>query len=658
MVVVQETAIKNSAKGRRTEETPEWRAEDFRTIVTRNADAMIVLGQNGYVLYVNPAAESLFNLTSDEMVGSNFGFPIILDEPIELVILREFKEFVAAEMRMVEVVWRGKSAYLLSFRDLTDRIMATQSLNYARDELDALVKERTRELSMTNELLQEEIAERKRAEERLHESYRFTSAYLSNMPGIIYRRRNDMDWTMEFLSPGTTKITGYDIRDLFYNSKVSYGQLINPGDRERVWNEVQAAIVDKKPFKIVYRIITARGEEKWVLEQGHRRFRNGREVLEGYISDITETKKAEEALQESEERFRTLADNIPNLAFMTNPDGWIFWYNKQWYDYTGTTLEEMQGWGWQKVHHPDYIKAVTEKWSASIKAGRPYEDIFPLRGKDGKYRWFLTRVTPIRDAQGNIQRWFGTNTDITERKQAEEALIESKQQAELYVDLMSHDINNMNHSAMGYLELALETLDKEKSLKPDDKTLIERPMQSLVNSSALIGNVRKLQKLMTEGIKTKPTDLDEIFKEMEATGFHWDDRDVRINIQHVQGIVVDGNELLKDVFLNLITNAVKHSDKEKPLIINVKVEPVDENGHQYYRCMVEDNGPGIPDELKNRLFHRFQRGATRTYGKGLGLYIVRTLVEGCQGRVWVEDRVPGDYSQGARFVVLLPAASH
>ena len=368
-----------------------------------------------------------------------------------------------------------------------------------------------------------------------------------------------------------------------------------------------------------------------------------------------ELRNATELLKESEERFRNLADNIPNLAWMAKRDGWIFWFNKQWYDYTGTTLEEMQGWGWLKVQHPDYVKKVNDAWRSSIEAGRQHENIYPVRGKDGNYRWFLTRVMPIRDENGNIKFWCGTKTDITERIRAEEALKDSKQQAELYVDLMGHDINNMNHSAMGYLELALQALETEKRLKLDDKVLIERPMQSLANSSALIGNVRKLQKLMTDGVKTKPTDLNKIFRELEATSFHLDDRDVLINIQHVPGIMVEANELLKDVFLNLITNAIKHSDMEKPLTINMKVEPVNENGRKYYRCMFEDNGPGIPDELKGKLFHRFQRGATRAHGKGLGLYLVRTLVEGYHGRVWVEDRVSGDHKQGSRFVVELPA---
>ncbi len=143
----------------------------------------------------------------------------------------------------------------------------------------------------------------------------------------------------------------------------------------------------------------------------------------GMVTDITERKRAEEALHESEKRFRALADNIPQLAWMTDETGWIFWYNQRWYDYTGTTLEEMKGWGWQKVHHPEHMERVTEKFRRAVEAaGNAWEDTFPLRSKEGEYRWFLSRAFPIRDAQGKITHWFGTNTDITEQLEAEEAL--------------------------------------------------------------------------------------------------------------------------------------------------------------------------------------------------------------------------------------------
>lgn len=130
-------------------------------------------------------------------------------------------------------------------------------------------------------------------------------------------------------------------------------------------------------------------------------------------SEITSSKKAEEALKGSEERFRTMADNIPNLAWMSDETGYIFWYNKKWYEYTGTTPEQMKGWGWQIVHDQNILPTVITKWKKSLEEGEPFEMIFPLKGADGEFRQFLTRVLPVKDKAGNIYQWFGTNTDIT-----------------------------------------------------------------------------------------------------------------------------------------------------------------------------------------------------------------------------------------------------
>ena len=154
--------------------------------------------------------------------------------------------------------------------------------------------------------------------------------------------------------------------------------------------------------------------------------------------DISERKRAEERLRESEEKFRNMANSISQFAWMADASGSIFWYNERWYEYTGTTFEEMQGWGCQAVHHPDYLEPVTGRFKQHISSGEPWEDTFPLRSKKGEYGWFLSRALPIRDENGKIIRWFGTNTDITERKQAQEALIIAERKAaEDYQALLS-----------------------------------------------------------------------------------------------------------------------------------------------------------------------------------------------------------------------------
>jgi PAS domain S-box-containing protein len=139
-------------------------------------------------------------------------------------------------------------------------------------------------------------------------------------------------------------------------------------------------------------------------------------------SAAVEQSQVETALAEKAAEFEALAENVSQLAWMAEPEGHIFWYNKRWYDYTGTTLEIMQGWGWREVHHPDYIDRVIAEIQANWARGEPWEGTYLLRGKDGVYRPFLTRAEPIRDATGKLIRWFGTNTDITAQREAETRL--------------------------------------------------------------------------------------------------------------------------------------------------------------------------------------------------------------------------------------------
>lgn len=151
----------------------------------------------------------------------------------------------------------------------------------------------------------------------------------------------------------------------------------------------------------------------------------------GVLAVVTETtervlaerkqKQTEKLLKVETEQFQMMADNIPNLAWMADKDGWIYWYNLRWYEYTGTSSKDMEGWGWQSVHDPKILPKVLKTWKKSIKNGEPFDMVFPIKGADGAYKQFLTRVLPVKNKAGVVTNWFGTNTDISDQLEAKKS---------------------------------------------------------------------------------------------------------------------------------------------------------------------------------------------------------------------------------------------
>ena len=276
-----------------------------------------------------------------------------------------------------------------------------------------------------------------------------------------------------------------------------------------------------------------------------------------------------------------------------------------------------------------------------------YED--RLTSPDGSVSWMQWSFRGIFDEQHRLKEYQIVMRDITDRKRAELALKEAKQQAELYVDLMGHDINNAHQIAMGYIELAR---DMHADIKQTE--FLDISMEMLQRSALLIDNVRKLQKV-NEGVYSKEkVDLCNVLNDVVHEYSAVPNKTIVFNDYGNEHYLVLANELLHDVFSNLVSNAIKHSNGDNANVI-MDIDSVYENGIQYYRVMVEDNGPGITDDFKDKIFNRLLRGTTKAKGMGLGLYLVKTLIYSYGGKVWVEDRIIGDHTKGARFVVLLPA---
>lgn len=277
-----------------------------------------------------------------------------------------------------------------------------------------LQKETSARISVTesNKLLEEAMLQIEKSEQR----FRIMS---ETIPHLIWMATPN--GSRNFFNKYFLEYTGLTFAELEGDK---WQSIIFPQDLEKEIDRWHHAIETGEDFKMEKRVLHHSGVYRWHLSHGIAQ-KDKEGTIIGWIgtnTDIEDQKKIEEVLARSEEQFRNFANSIQNLAWIADGEGWIHWYNQRWFDYTGTTLEEMEGWGWQKIHHPDYIENVLERTKVLWKKAEPFELTFPLRRYDGEYRWFLTRAYPVIDANGDIERWIGTNTDITEQKHFTEEL--------------------------------------------------------------------------------------------------------------------------------------------------------------------------------------------------------------------------------------------
>jgi PAS domain S-box-containing protein len=183
-----------------------------------------------------------------------------------------------------------------------------------------------------------------------------------------------------------------------------------------------------------------------------------------HLIDVTDMVEARQRIEQSERQFRTLAETIPHLAWMADEKGDRLWFNRRWFDYTGSTLEEMQGRGWEKAHDPNVLPEVQKLWQQAVSFGEPFEIVHPLQSAEGEFRTFLTRVQPVKDNQGQVVRWFGTNTDITDQRRTEEDLRRMNRELEEFAYVASHDLQEPLRMVNIYTQLILKTLGTDNEV--------------------------------------------------------------------------------------------------------------------------------------------------------------------------------------------------
>jgi PAS domain S-box-containing protein len=378
---------------------------------------------------------------------------------------------------------------------------------------------------------------------------------------------------------------------------------------------------------------------------------------------LDERERAEEALRESEQRFRTMAESIPQLAWMAQPDGHIFWYNRRWYEYTGTTLEQMEGWGWQAVHDPDELPRVLERWEAAITEGKPWEDTFPLRRHDGTMRPHLSRAVPMCDQEGRVMRWFGTNTDITERIETEQALHRAKEAAETanaaksrFLANMSHELRTPMNAILGLIDVALP-----KATDPIIKDCLQTAKGSADLLLTLLNDLLDSARIESGKLEMEcaPFSLRRTLEEItRVLSVRANEKGLSFYCQmpdEIPDAVIGDRTRLQQVLLNLAGNAIKFTERGE---VEVSVHILSQEDEACLEFAVRDTGIGISSSDLERLFQPFAQAdasMTRRFGgTGLGLSISKSLVEMMAGRIWVESKA----GKGSTFyfTVRLPLA--
>jgi PAS domain S-box-containing protein len=447
--------------------------------------------------------------------------------------------------------------------------------------------------------------------------------------------------------------------------------VLHPEDAPKFEHDFKQAFTHQATISQEYRFRRADGEYRWMLAVGAPRFTpDGRFVgYFGTYTDFHDLKQAQLKVQDSEERLRTMANNIAQLTWMAEPDGKRTWFNQRWYDYSGLTEHDAKDWGWKQIHHPEHLERVLTGYRHAVKAGQPWEDTFPLRGRDGTYRWFLVRAVPIRDADGRISRWFGTNTDITDLRDARRRKDElehvtnalKEQQAQLvalnqakdeFISLASHQLRTPATGVKQYLGMLLGDFAGE--LTSDQRELAQHAYDSNERQLSVITDLLSVAQADAGKISLhkRETDLVRLIEGiLDEQAGKFADRHQTITFRHRDAACpasVDTGRM-RMVLENLVDNASKYTPEGLPITVGLA-----RLADGSVRVRVRDQGVGISADNLDTIFDKFIRVdnplSTIVGGSGLGLYLARKIVELHSGTITVTS-TPG---KGSVFSVTLP----
>jgi PAS domain S-box-containing protein len=408
------------------------------------------------------------------------------------------------------------------------------------------------------------------------------------------------------------------------------------------------------------------------LQRMTEELQRSKEMLSAQVQERTkDLLAATQKAQEAEAFFRELFSLMPQLGWTAKADGYVDFYNQGWYDYTGTTFEQMQGWGWEAVFDPEILPVAKEKWLTSIRDGVPFEMKFPLKGANGQFEWFLTRINPLRDEEGKVVRWVGINTNIqpeidqaaaleklveertTELREAKETAEHALEAKTRFLATVSHEVRTPMAGIIGVAELIHLSASEEET-----RSLSKVALESCKRLLQILNNLLDASKLQAGAVSiefrlfaVRPVIGDVV--QLAASEAEKKQLNLSSIVDAAIPDLVCGDELrVRQIIQNLVFNAIKFTAKGG---VAIRVELVEQSGStSVLQFSVTDTGIGISDDQKIRLFEPFAQAddsTTRIYGgTGLGLHICRTLTELMEGEIGVES----EPEKGSTFWVRIP----